>query len=70
MPTIKINVEFELGQKVYLITDPDQQARMVVAITKNITGATSYTLACGAEEATEHYEAEICDTKDIIGLGG
>jgi hypothetical protein len=70
MPVLKINCEFELGQKVYLVTDADQYARQVVAISKNITGAVSYTLACGAEEPTEHYEQEICDTKDVIGMGG
>lgn len=70
MPVIKIQSEFDLGQKVYLITDPEQYARMIIGVYKSLSGSVSYQLACGSDEPTEHYEQEICDTKDVIGLGG
>ena len=68
MPTIKINVEFEIGQVVYLKTDPDQLERIVVSIIVE-NKDTAYQLACGDGNST-HYDYEISAEKDVLkGLG-
>ena len=55
---------YELGQDVYLKTDPEQLKRMVVQIRKDFNGIV-YVLVCGPE-TTIHFEAEISDSPDIM----
>jgi hypothetical protein len=62
-----IKNEFKLGQKVYLHTDPEQYPRLVTAITVNVGGVITYSLACGSEEPKEYYECEISENKNVIG---
>ena len=57
-------LKYELGDRVYLITDPEQHERMVTAITLRGTGAI-YGLGLGAEESW-HYDYEITDEKDEL----
>lgn len=64
---MKIPNKYHLEQKVYLITDPEQYPRMVVAVTVSIGNIISYSLACGSDGATEHYEPEVTDEKNVIG---
>lgn len=61
-----IKNRYELEQLVFLKTDPDQYPRMVIEIGKDITGAIKYVLACGSDEPTAHYEAEIQDERSIL----
>jgi hypothetical protein len=41
--------EYSIGDIVYLITDPEQRKRIVIAINESCNGF-SYRLACGSEE--------------------
>jgi hypothetical protein len=62
---IKIELDFDHGQKVYLVTDPEQLERVVGDIRLVPGGVAIYYLKCGTEES-EHYEFEISDTKKVI----
>jgi hypothetical protein len=59
---IKINVQFKIGQSVYLRTDADQEQRIVTGyvITRNDV---LYDLVCGIVNST-HYAFEISTDKD------
>lgn len=57
--------EFNLGQVVYLVTDPEQSERMVTGIQITLSWAEIYTLSCG-ESTSTHYAGEISDTKKIV----
>lgn len=64
-----IENKFELGQIVYLKTDPDQQARQVTNITV-LPGpksgiALTYQLSHG-HQASDHYEIEISTERDAL----
>lgn len=64
MPVIKLNVEFKIGDTVYLKTDPEQYERLVIAYiveNKDI----SYQLACG-EDQSIHSDYEISAEKDEL----
>lgn len=64
MPVIKLNVEFKIGDTVYLKTDPEQYERIVIAYiveNKDI----SYQLACGEDHST-HADYEITGEKDEL----
>jgi hypothetical protein len=60
-----IDNKYGLKQIVYLITDTDQRARMVVGIKVCMDNTLLYQLACGTDE-TWHYEAEMSEEKDIV----
>lgn len=62
---ITINNQFELGQIVYLKTDPEQLQRMVVGITVNPGNSLFYRVAF-EEDASSHYEIELSADKDIM----
>ena len=68
MPIVKLNIDFKIGQTVFLKTDTEQFERLVTGYMveqKSIT----YSLACG-EITTDHYSFEITSDKNImIGLG-
>jgi len=61
------NIEYAFGDMVYLITDLDQEQRMVTAIYLRPGGSVSYGLSIGAGEST-HYAIEISRERDIIKL--
>jgi hypothetical protein len=62
-----IHNEFKLGQTVYLKTDPEQYARIVIAIQVTVDGGIIYKLAINMTDQW-HYGVEISDTKDIINF--
>lgn len=59
-----IDNKFQLGDIVYLKTDSDQKRRMVGKISVSQMGLI-YLLMCGTD-ATEHYEIEITNEKEIL----
>lgn len=59
---------FNIGQIVYLKTDPDQLPRIVTNI-KICPGTVLYTLCCGSGDSA-HYDIEMSETQDqSIKLG-
>lgn len=54
--------EYELGDLVYLVTDQDQEQRMVTGIMYR-PGTVLYLLS-GGDKETEHYGIEISKEKD------
>lgn len=60
-----MQMKYDTGQMVYLMTDVEQLARMIVAITTYIDGSVMYHLVCGTEHTT-HYEVEITEEKNIL----
>ena len=59
-----IEVKYNIGDTVYLKTDPDRLERLVTAITVTPNGIT-YVLHCGAY-ATGHYAMEITTEKALV----
>lgn len=59
-----VEIEFEIGDIVYLKTDRDQLQRMVVGISLRQSGL-SYALACGTAEAY-HFDIEISKEANIL----
>jgi len=59
-----IDVEFEIGEVVYLKTDIDQHQRIVTAIQITASGVL-YRLAFGAAD-TWHYDIEISTEKNVL----
>lgn len=60
-----IETKFDIGQTVYLKTDEDQKARIVVRIIVTAPGGIIYGLACGIAE-TQHYDMEISEEKNVL----
>ncbi len=59
-----IDNKFDLGDIVYLKTDPDQKERLVTGVTVRPTGLL-YELSVGEEDST-HYDLEITTEKDVL----
>jgi hypothetical protein len=59
-----INNKFKLGETVYLRTDPDQYARIIVAIQITVDGGMLYKLAINMSEQW-HYEVELQRDKTL-----
>ena len=59
---MNINVDFNLGDLVFLKTDPDQKQRMITKISITPDGI-YYNLNCGVEESP-HYSIEITSDRD------
>ena len=57
-------LKYQIGDVVYLITDPDQSERLVTAIHIYPQGLVSYRLSYGTTE-TYHYEMEIASERHI-----
>jgi hypothetical protein len=53
-----INNKFKLGETVFLKTDPDQYARIIVALQITVDGGMLYKLAINMSEQW-HYEVEL-----------
>ena len=56
-----IENKFEIGDMVYLKTDPDQLIQIIVAIHVFKSGELMYKIASGSEVSI-HYEFELSDT--------
>ena len=65
---MKIETKYNLGDVVFLITNPDQKERMITAIKMN-PGNIVYSLSLGMDESN-HYEMEISSTKDVLKAAG
>jgi hypothetical protein len=59
-----INTKFNIGDTVYLKTDPEQLERIVYAIDIRQTGLL-YSLCCGTN-TSNHYDFEITTDKDVV----
>lgn len=64
MKPLKINVEFELGQAVWLKTDTEQLERIVTQLII-CEGGVMYELSCG-EDSSAHWGFEITDSEDTL----
>lgn len=62
MPKISFDPAFNLGEVVYLVTDPDQFKRIVVGYNYKISGIVTFTLAF-LEKETNHYQCEVSRDK-------
>lgn len=62
---VKLELDYDFGDEVYLSTDTEALKRMVVEIRILPGGTAIYTLACGDMEPTEHHACEITDTKPL-----
>ncbi len=60
-----IDNKYEIGDIVYLITDKEQEQRMVSSIVVYKAGELVYKLVCGTTYS-EHYDFELSDTKNIL----
>lgn len=60
-----IKNEFELGSTVYLKTDVDQKARIVICIHVDIDRCVMYELVCETQEI-RHYSFEISAEKNVL----
>jgi hypothetical protein len=58
-------IEFNIGQTVYIKTDPDQLPRIITAITLRPTNSVTYCLSFSTNESW-HYAMEIDSEKDIL----
>lgn len=59
-----IDNKFNIGDIVYLKTDPDQKARMVVKLSVSQAGVL-YMLSVGASESW-HFDIEIATERDVL----
>lgn len=59
----QLSSPFAFGDTVYLKTDPDQLARLVIAVSFFATGGVSFQLGSGIDQ-TWHSEIEISLTKN------
>lgn len=62
---MKITTKYDIEDIVYLVTDHDQQERIIVSILVYPNNLIMYSLNCGIE-TSEHYEFEISDKIDIV----
>jgi hypothetical protein len=56
---------YDIGEILYLKTDPEQREMIVTAIIIRPEGLIKYELRCGTE-VSEHYNVELSDTKDTL----
>ena len=59
-----INIDFNLGDIVYLRTDPEQNPRMITGIMVRPIGI-AYSVTFGANESA-HYAIELNSTRDVL----
>jgi hypothetical protein len=60
-----IDNKYNIGDTVYLKTDPEQKKRLVFAFEIRIGQVIVYWLSCGAE-SSPHYEFEISSEVNIL----
>lgn len=56
---------FNIGDFIYLKSDPEQRQRLIVQIAVGGTGAIRYCVSCGTME-TWHYDMELTFEKDLL----
>ena len=61
---IVIDNKFEIGEFVYLITDPEQLQRVITGIVVRPAGVLYYATCC--ERETGHYGFELTKEKNIL----
>ena len=63
MKKVRIELDYDIGDLVYLVTDPEQCLRMVTSI---LLGPNSvmYIVSCG-HETSEHYAIELSSTPKL-----
>jgi len=66
MKRITIELEFEIGQIVFLKTDIDQRQRIVTGINIRPLNSITYTLSVGDNDETAHYGIEINGNRDVV----
>ena len=66
---MKLNIEFHIGQSVYLKTDDQQKQRIVTGITIRPNSMLVYHLAMGDSE-TAHFGIEISNEPDQLKVLG
>ena len=62
---IRIELDFDIGDEVYLKTDPDGLKRIVVGITLLPGNLAIYSLAHSDCPPSDHYPIEISETKVV-----
>lgn len=62
---INISVDYNIGDRVYLITDSDQQIRVVTGVLLRPGKIVMYELSC-CEDVSYHFSFEIDNNKSII----
>lgn len=62
---VRIELDYDIGDEVYLKTDLGGLKRIVVGITLLPGNLAMYTLACSDNEVTDHYPIEISDVKAV-----
>lgn len=60
---MQIHPEYNLKQKVYLVTDEDQKERIITGINIDAEGSLLYVLSCGIDSST-HFACEISEVKN------
>jgi len=60
-----IHNQFEMGEIVYLKTDPEQRPRQIVGIVLSIDGGMLYKCVAGLE-VDLHFEAELLRDRDMV----
>ena len=66
MQKVIIELEFFIGQMVYLKTDIEQRKRIVTGINIRPLNAITYTLALGDGDEMNHYGIEISTERDAV----
>lgn len=61
----KIETRYDIGDTVYLKTDPDQKPRIITSVCVYAGHNYLYNLACG-EDMSGHYEFEIQEQRDEL----
>lgn len=59
-----IDNKFEIGDRVYLVSDPDQHVRVITSLRVYKAGEILYTIVCGVQES-HHYDFELSTEKDV-----
>ncbi|TWI86306.1 hypothetical protein LX66_3560 [Chitinophaga japonensis] len=59
-----VDNKYEIGDRVYLVSDPDQQLRIITSFAVYKGGEILYTVACGEKES-RHYDFEMSKDKDL-----
>ena len=60
-----IKTKYDIGDVVFLITDPDQHPRIITSISVRPQNNIVYEMACGGN-STDHYDLEFTYDRDIV----
>ena len=62
---MKIETKYNIGDCVFLITDPDQKARIITSISIRPNNSICYEMSVGTDNSF-HYDIEFTYDRDII----